>query len=101
MITLRHALAGASQGGKGAGAPHDGKLMTEEERDEGKVGWHVYRAYVREGGPLLALLILAIICGGEVMNQLQQARASARPAYTDGSARGTAMRAQRSCFGAA
>jgi hypothetical protein len=62
--------------------------MTEEERDEGKVGRHVYWAYVREGGPLLALLILAIICGGEVMNQLQQARcARARAPRTCGRSR--------------
>lgn len=46
--------------------------MTDEERDEGKVNWRVYWAYVREGG--LILITLTVLCtwGGEAMSQLQQ-----------------------------
>ena len=46
--------------------------MTEEERDEGKVNWRVYWAYVRDGGVVLSVLTVLAVCGGEAMSQLQQ-----------------------------
>lgn len=59
---------------QGEGPVHDGSLMTEEERDEGKVNWRVYWAYIRDGGVVLSALTVLSVCGGEAMNQLQQAR---------------------------
>ena len=53
---------------------HDGSLMTEEERDEGKVNWRVYWAYIRDGGVALSVLTVLSVCGGEAMSQLQQVR---------------------------
>lgn len=60
------------QGGAEDPPLHDGSLMTDEERDEGKVNWHVYWRYIREGG--LILITLTVLCtwGGEAMSQLQQ-----------------------------
>lgn len=59
---------------QGDGAVHDGSLMTEEERDEGKVNWRVYWAYIRDGGVALSVLTVLSVCAGEAMSQLQQVR---------------------------
>lgn len=46
--------------------------MSVEERDQGKVSWRVYWAYIRSGGIVLMSGTVLAIFGGEAMSQLQQ-----------------------------